>query len=170
MASLSNFGEQFASQVLARTYANAVVDAIVNRNYEGEIKKPGDRVNILSFLNDVLLSDYAVGTDMNSERIIDAEDQLVVEKRRYFNFSLDKLEDLFTYAGNIPEDLLNNASKVLEREIDTYVLGKAGDASVNNWVGTNLRVAGGTYTMASVTTTATGGTVTLVGNFTASVQ
>ena len=167
MASLSNFGEQFASQVLARTYANAVVDAIVNRNYEGEIKKPGDRVNILSFLNDILLSDYAVGSDMNSERIIDSEDQLVVEKRRYFNFSLDKLEDLFTYAGNIPEDLLMNASKVLEREIDTYVLGKAGDASVNNWVGLNLKVEGSAGTMASITTTATGGTVTINGNFTA---
>lgn len=162
MASLSNFGEQFASSVLKRTYANAVVDAIVNRNYEGEIKKPGDRVNILSFLNDILLSDYSVGSDMNSERIIDAEDQLVVEKRRYFNFSLDKLEDLFTYAGDIPEDLLQNASKVLEREIDTYVLAKAGDASVKNWVGVNLRVAGAAQTMASITTTATGGTITVV--------
>lgn len=162
MASLSNFGEQFASQVLQRTYANAVVDAIVNRNYEGEIKKPGDRVNILSFLNDILLSDYSVGSDMNSERIIDNEDQLVVEKRRYFNFSLDKLEDLFTYAGNIPEDLLMNASKVLEREIDTYVLAKAGDASVKNWVGVNLVVAGSAGTMASITTTATGGTITVV--------
>lgn len=167
MASLSNFGEQFASKVLQRTYARSVADAIVNRNYEGEIKKPGDRVNILSFLNDIVLSDYTVGNDMASERIIDAEDQLVVEKRRYFNFSLDKLEDLFTYAGDIPEDLLENAAKVLEREIDTYVLGKAGDASVKNWVGMNLRVAGGTYTMASVTTTATGGTITIVGNFTA---
>lgn len=164
MASLSNFGEQFASSVLKRTYANAVVDAIVNRNYEGEIKKPGDRVNILSFLNDILLSDYTVGSDMNSERIIDTEDQLVVEKRRYFNFSLDKLEDLFTYAGDIPEDLLMNASKVLEREIDTYVLAKAGDASVKNWVGTNLVVVGSGQTMASITTTATGGTITVNAN------
>lgn len=164
MATLSNFGEQFASSVLKRTYANAVVDAIVNRNYEGEIKKPGDRVNILSFLNDILLSDYAVGSDMSSERIVDAEDQLVVEKRRYFNFSLDKLEDLFVYAGDIPEDLLMNASKVLEREIDTYVLGKAGDASVKNWVGTNLVVVGSGQTMASITTTATGGTITVNAN------
>jgi hypothetical protein len=164
MATLSNFGEQFASSVLKRTYANSIVDAIVNRNYEGEIKKPGDRVNILSFLNDILLSDYAVGSDMNSERIIDSEDQLVVEKRRYFNFSLDKLEDLFTYAGDIPEDLLMNASKVLEREIDTYVLAKAGDASVKNWVGVNLVVVGSGQTMASIATTATGGTLTISTN------
>lgn len=164
MASLSNFGEQFASGVLKRTYANAVVDAIVNRNYEGEIKKPGDRVNILSFLNDILLSDYTVGSDMNSETIIDAEDVLIVEKRRYFNFSLDRLEELFTYAGDIPEDLMMNASKVLEREIDTYVLAKAGDADVRNWVGLNLVVVGSGQTMASIATTATGGTITVNAN------
>jgi hypothetical protein len=105
MATLSNFGEQFAGRVLAKAYAEAVTPAIVNRNYEGEIQKPGDRVNILSFLNNILLSDYTVGSDMNSETIVDAEDVLIVEKRKYYNFSLDKVETLFTYAGNIPDGL-----------------------------------------------------------------
>lgn len=161
MASLSNFGEQFASKVLTKTYSAMVTDAIVNREYEGEIKKPGDRVNILSFLNDIRLSDYVVGTDMPSETIVDAEDQLVVEKRKSYNFSLDRLEDLFTYGGDIPENLLENASKVLEKEIDSYVLAFAGEAAVQNWVGTNLVVVGSGATMASITTTATGGTVTV---------
>jgi hypothetical protein len=167
MSTLSNFGEQFSSKVLAKTYSAMVTDAIANRDYEGEIKKPGDRVNILSFLNDIRLSDYVVGTDMPSETIVDAEDQLIVEKRRSYNFSLDRLEDLFTYGGDIPEGLIENASKVLEREIDSYVLGKAGDAAVQNWVGLNLVVVGSGQTMASLATTATGGTITLNGNFTA---
>jgi len=167
MATLTDFGEQFASKVLERMYASAVVDAITNRDYEGQIKKPGDRVNILSFLNDILLSDYTVGTDMNSETIVDNEDQLVVEKRRYFNFALDRLEDLFTYGGDIPEDLLLNSAKVLEREVDTYVLDKAPDADVRNWIGTDLVVVGSGQTMASIATTSTGGTATLNGNFTA---
>src|SRR3990167_3720497 len=98
---LSNFGEQFSSKVLRKMYAASVVDAITNREYEGEIKKPGDRVNILMFLNDVEYGDYTVGSDMTVSQIVDAEDQLLVEKRKYFNFSLDKLEDLFTYAGYI---------------------------------------------------------------------
>lgn len=163
MASLSNFGEQFSSKVLTKTYANMVTDAIANREYEGEIKKPGDRVNILSFLNNILLSDYVVGTDMASETIIDAEDQLVVEKRKYYNFALDRLEDLFTYGGDVPEGLIENASKVLEKEIDSYVLAFAGDAAVQNWIGTNLIVVGSGQTMASIATTSTGGTVTISG-------
>jgi hypothetical protein len=164
---LQNFGEQFSKSVLKRMYQTAVMNAIVNRDYEGEIKKPGDRVNILSFLNNILLSDYTVGSDMNSETIIDAEDVLVVEKRRYYNFSLDRLEELFTYAGDIPESLLSNSANVLTNEVDQYVLAKAGDAAVQNWVGTNLVVVGSGYTQASIVTTTTGGTVSLVGNFTA---
>mgnify|MGYP001577744889 FL=1 len=163
MATLSNFGEQFASKVLEKTYQSAVVDAIANREYEGEIKKPGDRVNILSFLNQVLLSDYAVGTDMSSETIVDAEDQLVVEKRKYYNFSLDRLEDLFTYGGDIPENLLNDASKVLEKTIDTYVLDKFGsEVKAGNWVGIDFYIAGAASgTSASIVTSATGGTLTV---------
>lgn len=159
---LSNFGEQFASKVLSRHYQQAVTPAIVNKDYEGEIKKPGDRVNILSFLNDILLSDYAAGTDMNTETIVDTEDQLIVEKRKYYNFSLDKLEDLFTYAGDIPAALLENESRVLDKTVDTYVLEKfALEVKAGNWVGVDLVVTGGVGTAASIVTSATGGTVTL---------
>lgn len=162
MATLSNFGEQFAAKVLEKTYQKAVAPAVTNSDYEGEFKKPGDRVNILSFLNDILLSDYAVGTDMSSETIIDAEDQLVVEKRKYYNFSLDRLENLFTYGQDIPENLILNSSMVLEREIDRYVLGKWGEeAKAGNWVGVDFVVAGSGQTEASIATTATGGTVTI---------
>lgn len=159
---LQNFGEQFAGKTLTKVYQNAVFGGITNRNYEGEIKKPGDRVNILSFLNSILLSDYTVGSDMASETIVDAEDQLIVEKRKYYNFSLDRLEDLFTYANDIPEHLIRDSASVLERTIDAYVLDKfASETKAGNWVGVDLVVVGNGQTMASIVTTATGGTVTL---------
>ena len=163
---LTHFGEQFASGVLSRVYSKAVYLGIVNRDYEGEIKKPGDRVAILSFLNDILLSDYVVGTNMASETIVDAEDLLIVEKRKYYNFSLDRLEDLFTYANNISTSLLDNQAQVLTTLVDTYVLAKWGEeAKAGSWIGIDLIVAGALNatggTMASIVTTATGGTVTL---------
>lgn len=160
---LQNFGEQFAAGVLKKTYQASVVDAITNRDYEGEIKKPGDRVNILSFLNSVTLSDYTVGTDMPSETIVDAEDQLVVEKRKSYNFSLDRLEQLFTYGGDIPENLLTDAAKVLEKAIDAYILDKAAqETKAGNWIGIDLYIAGAASgTSASIVTSATGGTITV---------
>lgn len=162
--SLTNFGEQFAGKVLEKMFQDAVTPAITNTDYEGDIKKAGDRVNILSFLNDIALGDYVVGTDMNLETIVDSEDQLVVEKRRYWNFPLDRLETLFTYGQDVSGALVTNAGKVLERDVDTYVLGKAGDAKAGNWVGVDIRIAGsGTTggTMASIATTSTGGTLTV---------
>lgn len=164
MSTLSNFAEQFNSRVLRKVYQDAVFSAITNTDYQGEIKRPGDRVNILSFPNDGLLSDYTVGTDMPSETIVDLEEQLVVEKRKSYNFSLDRLEDVFTYGGDIPEALIENYSQVLSRTIDSYVCEKATDAKAGNWVGVNLVVVGSGQTMASIVTTATGGTVTLNAN------
>lgn len=170
MSRLTNFGQQFANKVLAKTYQNSVMDAIVNRDYEGEIKKPGDRVNIISFLNSGTLSDYVVGTDMNSEALVDSQDQLVVEKRRYWNFSLDRLEDQFTYADDIVDHISNDYAKQLEKEIDTYILQKVGDVKAGSWIGVNLVVAGSGQTMASITTTSTGGTINISGYSQANAQ
>lgn len=172
MSTLSNFGEQFASKVLTKTYQNSIVDSITNRDYEGEIKKPGDRVNILSFLNSLILSDYVVGSDMPSETIVDAEDQLIVEKRKSLNFSLDRLEDVFTYGGDIPETLILDGAKVLEKAIDTYVLDKvASEVKAGNWVGIDFVIAGAASgTSASIVTTATGGTMTIGSTGVATVE
>lgn len=163
MATLQNFGVQFAGKVLRKTYQEAVFSAVTNRDYEGEIKKPGDRVRILSFLNDLLLSDYTVGSDMPSETIVDNQDELVVEKRKSYNFALDALENVFTYGQDIPETLIENAAKILERTIDSYVLEKATGARAGSWIGVNLVVQGSGQTMASIVTSTTGGTVTVAG-------
>jgi hypothetical protein len=62
---------------------------------------------------------------MNSQALVDANDQLVVEKRRYWNFALDRLEDQFTYADDIVENITNDAAKQLEKEVDTYILDRS---------------------------------------------
>jgi len=159
---LTNFGEQFANKVLRRMYAGSVIDGIANRNYEGEIKKPGDRVNILSFLNEAQFSDYAVGTDMTVSQVVDAEDVMVVEKRKYYNFSLDRLEDLFTYAEDVPDALVEIHAQKLAADVDAYGLNKfaEGGAKAGSWIGTNLLILGGSCTQASLVTSATGGTIT----------
>lgn len=169
---LTNFGEQFASKVLKRTYQSAVYRAITNRDYEGEFKKAGDRVNILSFLNAGELGDYVVGSDMATMQIVDAEDQLVVEKRKYYNISLDQLEDLFTYVDDIPESLIEQQSMALEKLTDAYVLDKAAsEAKAGNWIGIDFVVDGAASgTSASIVTSATGGTVTVNSTGVATVE
>ena len=159
----NDFGEQFPSQILKRMFAGSVVDAIANRSYEGDIRKPGDRLNILSFLQEAELGDYDVGTDMATGQIIDAEDVLVVEKRKFYNFSLDQLENLFTYGGGIPEELVTIHAQKLASVVDAYALEKfATGTKAGNWIGTNFLVLGAANTMASLTTTSTGGNINIV--------
>lgn len=117
----------------------------------------------MSFLNAAELGDYAVGSDMATGQIIDAEDQLIVEKRKYYNFSLDRLEDLFTYAQDIPDALVELHAQKLAETVDTYVLAKFGEETkAGNWIGTNFLVIGASATMASLTTSATGGNISIV--------
>lgn len=144
-------------------YSTAVTPGITNTNYEGDIKKAGDRVNILSFLSDITLSDYVAGTDMTTESPVDAQDQLIVEKRKSFNFAIDRLEDLFTYAGDVSDTLVENAAKAIELGIDTYTLDKmAAGVRAGNWVGINIRVFGnGSDTGASIATSTTGGIISV---------
>lgn len=169
---LTNFAEQFAAKVLEKTYQNAVYRGITNRDYEGELKKAGDRVNILSFLNSGELQDYVVGTDMSVQQLVDAEDQLIVEKRKAYNVSLDRLEDLFTYATDIPDYLIKEESMVLERTTDAYILDKAAqEVKVGNWVGVDFVIDGGASgTSASIVTSATGGTLTVGSTGVATVE
>lgn len=158
---LANFGEQFAARVQEKFFQSAVTPAVTNSLYEGDIQKYGDRVSILQFLSDIVMRDYVTGTDMTSQTITDHEDLLVVEKRKYYNFPLDRLEDLFTYGTNVDQALVDNAAKVLEKTVDTYVLEHAQWAKAGSWVGVNLRVTGSSAdTEASIATTATGGTIT----------
>lgn len=169
---LSFFAEQFAAKTLEKTYQGAIWKGITNTDYEGDIKKAGDRVNILSFLNAGELQDYAVGTDMSVQQLVDAEDQLVVEKRKAYNISLDRLEDLFTYATDIPEYLIKEQAMTLERTTDTYVLNKFGEeVKAGNWVGIDFYIAGAASgTSASIVTTATGGTITVNSTGVATVE
>lgn len=162
IGAMDDFGEAFAAKTLRRFYQRAVTPAITNTNYEGDIRNMGDRLNILSFPGDMQLQDYTSGSDMSVDAIYDLQDVLVVEKRKAYNFPIDRLEDLFTYVDDAADTLVENVEKTLERTIDSYVLDKAGDAKAGSWVGIDLRVVGSSAdTEASIATTASGGTLTI---------
>jgi len=167
---LDNFGIQFAQKTERRFWQSAVTPMIANTKYEGEIKKAGDTVRILSFLHEITFEDYVAGTDMTTQALFDSQDTLTVEKRKSFNFTIDRLEDLFTYADDVSDNRVESAAKEMEKQIDSYVLEFAAQAKAGNWVGINLRVPGATTdTMASIATTATGGTITIMGDAGATV-
>ena len=167
---LSNFGEQFSRNVLRKVYARAITPVIANTDYEGEIKKYGDRVNILMFLDDIPLGDYAVGTDMVLDSPVDTEAQLVIDQKKYFNFDIDAVDKQFTYVEDEDSVLIENAARALEKAIDQRLLqGQIEEVKAGNRVtspgtsGNWTYVVGDTGTFVTITTSATVGTLTLIG-------
>ena len=160
---IADFGINFANRVYRKFYEHAITPAVTNKDYEGEIKEFGDRVRILSFLHDISVSTYTAGSDMSTQALFDTTDELVINQQRYYNFAIDKVEELFTYGSDVADALIENAAKEVEKVVDNYTLSVlAAGARVGNWVGQNARVIGSAgLTQASIATTATGGTLSV---------
>ena len=165
---INDFGINFHRSVLRKYYENAVTPAIVNTNYEGEIKEFGDRLRLLSFLHDIQLSDYTAGSDMGVQSLFDTSEELVINQQKYYNFAIDKVEELFTYGSDVADALIENSAKELQKTVDSFVLSKLAEGvAAGNWLGQNIHftaVGDSTSTMASITTTATGGTLVVQAN------
>ena len=165
---IDDFGVNFHRKVLRKFYENAITPAVVNKNYEAEVKEFGDRIRLLSFLMDIQFSDYTAGTDMSSQALFDTSEELVINQQKYYNFPIDKVEDLFTYGSDVADALVENASKEFNKTVDNYTLAQlAAGVAAGNWLGQNIHftaVGDTTSTMASVATTATGGTLTVQAN------
>ena len=165
---LNDFGISFSSRVLRKFYEQAITPAVTNSDYEGEIKAFGDRLRILSFLHDISTSDYSAGSDMATQPLFDNSEEIVINQQKYYNFAIDKVEELFTYASDVGDALIQNSAKEVEKIVDNFTLSvMGGGARAGNWLGQNIHftaVGDSTSTMASITTTAAGGTLVVQAN------
>src|SRR3990167_539102 len=140
---LNDFGINFHRGVLRKFYENALTPVLTNNQYEGEIKAFGDRLRLLSFLHDIQISDYAAGTDMSVQPLFDTSEELVISQQKSYNFSIDKVEELFTYGSDVADALIENSAKEVEKVVDNFTLSVlASGARAGNWIGQNARVAG----------------------------
>lgn len=171
---ISHFGESFAKNTLKKFYTTAITPAVANTDYEGEIKKLGDRVDVLMFLDDLAIRDYTVGTDMSTEHPVDTEATLHVNRKKYWNFDIDSSDKAMMYVDDEDSVLISNAARTLERVIDTEFLQQV------YWVKAGHRIPNGNFcssstggvweyalnnlaTYVTITTAASWGVATLVG-------
>jgi len=66
-----------------------VYGALVNRDYEGEIKKYGDTVKI-NMIGDITVKNYTPGTDIDAPEDLDgSQKELKIDQAKYVNFACD---------------------------------------------------------------------------------
>src|SRR5690349_24024128 len=95
---------------------------LVNRDYEGEIKREGDSVKITS-VNDVTIGSYTAHTDITVEDIDDATRSLLIDQAKYFAFELDDVERAQAVNGaSVLSQATDNAAYQLKDVADAFLL------------------------------------------------
>ena len=108
---------------------------VVNRDYEGEIKKMGDTVHI-NTIGAVTIGTYTSNTDFTSgpETLATTDQTLTIDQAKYFNFQVDDI-DAAQAAGDIMDKAMTRAAYGLADASDKYIAGiLAGAADASNLV------------------------------------
>ena len=108
---------------------------VVNRDYEGEIKKMGDTVHI-NTIGAVTIGTYTQNTDFTSgpETLATTDQTLTIDQAKYFNFQVDDI-DAAQAAGDIMDKAMTRAAYGLADASDKYIAGiLAGAADTSNTV------------------------------------
>ena len=86
-----NFVPEIYSKTVLKFFRRAAVaEAITNTDYYGEISSYGDTVHIIKEPT-ITVSDYARGTQLNTQALDDNEDTLLVDQAKYFQFVVDDI-------------------------------------------------------------------------------
>jgi N4-gp56 family major capsid protein len=121
---LSNFKPTlWSAKLLVALRKNAVAGNLVNRDYEGEIRREGDTVKITS-VNDVTIGDYTQHNDITWEDIDDATRSLVINQAKYFAVELDDIEAAQEKKGgkSLLDQAVDNAAYQLKDVADAFLL------------------------------------------------
>lgn len=102
---------------------------LVNRNYEGEIRRMGDSVKITS-VDDVTIGSYTAHTDITWEAIDDSTRSLLIDQAKYFAIQLDDIEKAQAVDGGAAlQQAIDNAAYQLRDTSDSFLLGKMNTAA-----------------------------------------
>lgn len=123
MAITSFIPKLWAARLHQAYERDLVFGALVNRNYEGEIKQMGDTVHI-NTLSDITVKKYTPNTEIDDPEQLDTVDQaLVIDHGAYYNFYLDDV-DKVQAAGDLMSTAMANAAAQLAEDTEDYIIGK----------------------------------------------
>jgi N4-gp56 family major capsid protein len=122
MAVVNFVPDLWTAKILVALRKKAVAGGLVNRDYEGEIRRAGDSVKITS-INDVTIGTYTAHTDITFEDIDDATRSLLIDQQKYFAFELDDVERAQAINGGaVMNQALDNATYQLRDVSDAFLL------------------------------------------------
>lgn len=126
MAVVNFVPDVWSARILTQLSRASVAGGVVNRDYEGEIRRGGDSVKITSF-TDPTIGTYTAHTDITIEDVDDATRSLLIDQQKYFAFEVDDIESVQSVNGGaMMAEVTRRAAYGLANTLDAYVLSVMG--------------------------------------------
>ena len=110
----------WSARLLAHLDKAHVYGALVNRDYEGEIKNFGDTVKI-NQIGDVTIKTYTKGSDIaDPDDLSGNQTMLTINQAKYFNFSIDDVDAAQTNP-KLMDEAMQRAAYGMNDVTDTYI-------------------------------------------------
>ena len=136
---LDNFIPAIWSRSLLENLRNNLVfgqPAVINRDYEGEIRGAGSSVRIHN-IGAVAVTDYTKNTDLSApETLTDGEVILTIDRARAFNMQIDDV-DQAQQQPKVMEGAMREAAYALANDLDSYLASLHGQAGISAGFGSN---------------------------------
>jgi hypothetical protein len=113
--------EVWSGKLVEKFYDATVFGEIANTDYEGEISKMGDKVNIRTTPT-IVIRDYQKGGNLQYQRPESPNVELLIDKAKYFAFVVDDI-DKFQSDINLMDDWAGDGGEQMKIVIDTQILG-----------------------------------------------
>jgi hypothetical protein len=144
---------KFSLKLVEVLYNETIYTLIANTQYEGEIKKAGDRVRVRTAAR-ISLSTYTKGMTLVAQDLNPTDEDMIIDQQKYFKFVVDDIDEIQndidainTYATNAKSDM----SELLDTDLLSYARKNVAGA---NAVGTAYST--GTAAVAATTGVVTG--------------
>src|SRR3990167_4179286 len=152
MAARANtLAQGFSQKLLKEMYDQSILDAIVNRDYEGEINGVGSKLNILNF--DRISEKTYTGSDLSVDSLTENNTTLTIDKFKSFYWKEKTLDNWKSYIKNPHPTVIAQKADERNMNMDEFAFGLYADVGAGNRVGTD-------YTTGTVTVDVTTGQVT----------
>lgn len=125
----------WSARLLAHLDKAHVYAALVNRDYEGEIKNYGDTVKV-NQIGDVTIKNYTKGQDIDDPEELNGDQQeLKIDQAKYFNFSIDDVDNAQTNP-KLMDEAMQRAAYGMNDTTDGFLANLMAVGAINN--GDNL--------------------------------
>lgn len=134
-ARATTLAQGFSQKLLKEMYDQSILDAIVNRDYEGEINAVGSKLNILNIAR--ITEKTYDGSDLSADSLFENNCVLEIDQLKSFYWKEKTLDNWKSYVKNPHSTVVQQKADERNKNMDTFALGKYTDVAAGNRVGTD---------------------------------